>query len=198
MTARIVVLISGEGTNLQSLLDRGEELGGTITRVISDRPDVGGLKRADRANIATGIVAFENYPDRQTWQKALEDKVAAEEPDLVVLAGFMRILPTSFVSRWPVLNVHPSLLPAFPGAHAVEEALAWGVMVTGCTVHFVDEEVDHGPVVAQVAVVVRPGDTPETLHERIKKVEHRLLPDCVTLFCQGQITVEGRHVRISQ
>lgn len=195
---RIVVLISGSGTNLQALLDRGDALGGEIVLVASDRPGAGGLERAEAAGIKTAVVAPADFADRQAWCAALEDAVDGAAPDLVVLAGFMRILPASFVARWPVLNVHPSLLPAFPGAHAVEEALAWGAKLTGCTVHLVDEEVDHGPIVAQEAVPILPGDTPDVLHERIKAVEHRLLPDCVTLFCRGALHVDGRHVRIDK
>lgn len=193
---RLVVLVSGSGSNLQALLDRGPELGGEITLVVSDRADAGGLRRADDAGVKTAVVPPADFPGRGDWAAALEETVAAAEPALVVLAGFMRILPASFVTRWPVLNVHPSLLPAFPGGHAVEEALAWGAKLTGCTVHLVDEEVDHGPIVAQEAVAILPGDTPEELHERIKAVEHRLLPACVSLFCRGLVEVDGRHVRI--
>ena len=198
MTRRLVVLISGSGSNLQALLDRGEGLGGRIELVVSDRPGAGGLERAERAGVPTAVVSPKDHTDRDEWHQALHATVAAAEPDLVVLAGFMRILPASFVSAWPVLNVHPSLLPAFPGAHAVEEALDWGVRLTGCTVHFVDEQVDHGPIVAQEAVPVLPGDTPQSLHERIQAVEHRLLPDCVTLFCRDRVVVDGRHVRIDK
>lgn len=198
MARRLVVLISGSGSNLQALLDRGESLGGRVELVVSDRPGVAGLDRAANAGVPTAVVSPKDYTDREEWHRALRDTVAAAEPDLVVLAGFMRILPAAFVSAWPVLNVHPSLLPAFPGAHAVEEALDWGVRLTGCTVHFVDEQVDHGPIVAQESVPVLPDDTAESLHERIKVVEHRLLPDCVTLFCRDRIVVDGRHVRIDK
>nr|MBA2529152.1 phosphoribosylglycinamide formyltransferase [Euzebyales bacterium] len=134
--------------------------------------------------------------DRAAWEAELAATVAAAGPDLVVLAGFMRILPGAFVARWPTLNVHPSLLPAFPGAHAVREALAYGVKVTGATVHFVVEQVDAGPIVAQQGVAVAPDDTPDTLHARIQVVERRLLPDCVALFCADRLAVDGRHVRI--
>jgi len=196
--SRLVVLISGSGSNLQALLDRGPDLGGQIALVVSDRHDAYGLERAAAAGVPAAVVSPKDHADRPAWEAALGDAVAAAAPDLVVLAGFMRILPAAFVSRWPVLNVHPSLLPAFPGARAVEEALAWGVKLTGCTVHFVDEKVDNGPIVAQECIPVLPGDTPESLHERIKAVEHRLLPECVTLFCRGRIAVDGRHVRIDK
>jgi phosphoribosylglycinamide formyltransferase 1 len=194
--ARIAVLISGSGSNLQALLDH-PGLGGEVALVVSDRPAVGGLERAATADVPTAVVAFAEHPDRADWERSLTDTVAACEPDLVVLAGFMRILSAGFVNRWPVLNVHPSLLPAFPGAHAVEDALAWGAKVTGCTVHFVDEQVDHGPIVAQEAVPVLDDDDPQTLHARIQAVEHRLLPHCAHLFCQGRLRLEGRHVRIA-
>lgn len=195
MGKALVVLISGSGTNLQALLD-AHDLGGDVRLVASDRPEATGLERAERAGVPAAAVAPRDHPDRAAWETALEQTVADAAPDLVVLAGFMRILSPRFVGRWPLLNVHPSLLPAFPGAHAVEEALAWGVKRTGVTVHFVDEQVDHGPVVAQEAVVVEPDDTPETLHERLHAVEHRLLPEAVRLFCQDRLTLEGRHVRI--
>jgi phosphoribosylglycinamide formyltransferase-1 len=120
----------------------------------------------------------------------------AVAPDLVVLAGFMRILGADLVRRWALMNVHPSLLPAFPGAHAVADALAYGVKVSGCTVHLVDELVDHGPIIAQEAVEVQASDSVESLHERIQTVEHRLLPACVRLFCADRLVVEGRTVRI--
>jgi phosphoribosylglycinamide formyltransferase 1 len=191
---RIVVLASGAGSNLRALL--GAELGGDVVLVLSDRPGAGALRLAAEAEIPTAVVAPADLPDRPAWDEALADAVAAADPDLVVLAGFMRVLAAGFVRRFPTLNVHPSLLPAFPGAHAVADALAWGVKVTGCTVHFVDELVDHGPVVAQQAVPIEPGDTPDALHERIKAVEHRLLPACVALACADRLVVDGRLVKV--
>lgn len=191
---RIVVLASGAGSNLRALL--GADLGGEIVLVVSDRPGAGALALAAAAGVATRVVAAADLPDRAAWDAALTDAVAAAEPDLVVLAGFMRILSGGFVRRFPTLNVHPSLLPAFPGATAVADALAWGVKVTGCTVHFVDQLVDSGPVVAQQAVPVEPDDTPEVLHERIKAVEHTLLPACVALACADRLAVDGRHVKV--
>lgn len=193
--ARIVVLISGSGSNLQALVDAGE-LGGDLVLVVSDRPGAGGLARAARAGIPTATVALADHPDRQAWEQALIDAVAAAEPDLVVLAGFMKILTGAFVDRWPTVNVHPSLLPAFPGARAPEEAIAWGVKVSGVTVHYVDEKVDHGPIIAQEAVPLKDGDTSDTLHARMQAVEHRLLPEAVALICAGRVTIDGRHTRI--
>lgn len=192
---RVVVLASGSGTNLQALLD-ADLVPGEIVAVVSDTPAAGALDRARRAGLATGVARLRDHPDRVRWDAALGALVAGFAPDLVVLAGFMRVLAPDVVRRFRVLNVHPSLLPAFAGAHAVEEALAWGVKLTGCTVHFVDEEVDHGPIVAQEAVPVLPGDTRDTLHARIQAVEHRLLPRCVALACSDRLAVTGRHVEV--
>ena len=192
---RIVVLISGSGTNLQALIDT-DDLGGDIVLVAADRHGAGGLDRAAAVGIDTATVALSDHPDRDAWEVALAEAIAGAEPDLVVLAGFMRILTGRVVTRWPTVNVHPSLLPAFPGAHAPAEAVAWGVKVSGCTVHYVDEQVDHGPIIAQEAVPLDPTDDADTLHARIQAVEHRLLPEVVALICAGRVAVEGRHVRI--
>jgi phosphoribosylglycinamide formyltransferase-1 len=189
---RVVVLASGAGSNLRALL--AADLGAEVVLVVSDRADAGALRLAGEAGIGTAVVPLAG--DRAAWDARLIEAVAAARPDLVVLAGFMRVLGAEFVRRFPTLNVHPSLLPAFPGAHAVAEALAWGVRVSGATVHLVDELVDHGPVVAQEAVTVEPDDTVETLHVRIKAVEHRLLPACVALFCADRLAVDGRHVKV--
>lgn len=191
---RIVVLISGAGSNLSALLSR-DDLGGRIVSVVADRAGAGGLQSAADAGVATATVDSRDFTERGVWEAALANEVAAAEPDLVVLAGFMKILSPQFVRRWPLLNVHPSLLPAFPGAHAVQVALDYGVKVTGCTVHFVDEQVDHGPIVLQEAVSVRAGDDAGRLHGRIKTVEHRLLSEAVTLFCHDRLEVDGRQVR---
>jgi phosphoribosylglycinamide formyltransferase-1 len=195
MGKRLVVLASGTGSNAQALLDRGD-LGATVVALVADVADAGALQRAEAAGAEAVCVDRHAYDDRATWETALIDAVEQRTPDLVVLAGFMRILPGDFVRRWPILNVHPSLLPAFPGAHAVDDALAHGVKVTGVTVHFVVEEVDAGPIVAQAPVAVEEGDTPDTLHARMKAVEHQLLPDAVALFCADRLAVDGRTVRI--
>ena len=197
---RAVVLISGHGSNLQALMDAAADpaFGVGVVLVVSDRPDAYGLERARRAGVPTAVVAFDQYPERSAFDEALLKVVAAAEPDVVVLAGFMRILGPAFVRAfpWRIVNTHPSLLPAFRGAHAVRDALAYGVRVTGCTVHLVDEEVDHGPVLFQAAVPVEAGDTEESLHERVKREEHRLLPEAVRLVACGRVRVEGRHARI--
>lgn len=194
MGKRIVVLASGAGSNAQAVLDRSDF---SVAAVVCDVAGAGVLQRAEAAGVEAVCVDRGAYPDRATWEAALTAAVAERRADLVVLAGFMRILSGAFVSRWPILNVHPSLLPAFPGAHAVTDALEYGVKVTGVTVHFVVEEVDAGPIVVQEAIAVQPDDTPDTLHERIKAVEHRLLPDAIALFCADRLSVTGRQVRIT-
>jgi phosphoribosylglycinamide formyltransferase-1 len=191
--ARIVVLISGSGSNLQALLDAGD-LGGDVVLVVSDREGAGGLDRAAAAGISSAVVPLGDHPDRTAWEGALIEVVAAAAPDLVVLAGFMKILTGAFVGRWPTVNVHPSLLPAFAGAHAPADAIEWGVKVSGVTVHYVDEQVDHGPIIAQQAVVVEADDTADTLHARIQTVEHRLFPEAVRAICHGRVAVDGRRV----
>jgi len=192
------VLVSGSGTLLQALLDApSAELGAQILAVGSDRAGVMGLRRAEAADVPTFIVPVDDYPDRRAWDVALAEQVAAYVPDLVISAGFMRILGPSFLSRFShrVINTHPALLPSFPGAHAVRDALAYGVRVTGSTVHLVDEGVDTGPVLAQEAVRVEEGDDEESLHERIKVVERRLLVEVVGRLARSEWSVEGRKVR---
>jgi phosphoribosylglycinamide formyltransferase 1 len=197
---RVAVLLSGHGSNLQALLDAaaGPGSGLAVVLVAADRPDAYGLDRARRAGVDTAVVRPADHPDRPAFDLALRDRVAAVRPEVVCLAGFMRILGPGFIRAFPdrIVNTHPSLLPAFRGAHAVRDALAYGVKVTGCTVHLVDEEVDHGPVLFQAAVPVEPGDDEDRLHERIKREEHRLLPEAVRLLAQGRVRVEGRHARI--
>lgn len=200
--SRLAVLVSGSGTNLQALLDAiaaDADYGGDIVVVGSDRPDAGGLDRARRAGIPAVSAALADHPDRAAWEDALVAALQDHQPDAVVLAGFMRILSGAFLRHWPgrVINTHPSILPAFRGAHAVREALDWGVKVTGCTVHLVDEQVDHGPIVAQRPVEVREDDDEDSLHDRIKAVEHELLPACVKLLCQGRLHLDGRRVRVT-
>lgn len=198
---RVAVLVSGSGTNLQALLDAmtaDPAFGGLVAVVASDQPDCLGLKRAEAAGVPAVPVGFADHPDRETWEAALIAEIAAHRADLVVLAGFMRVLSPRFVRRWPgrIVNVHPSLLPAFPGAHGVRDALAHGVKVTGTTVHLVDEQVDHGPIIAQRAVPVLDDDDEGSLHERIKTVEHALLPAVVKLLCHDRVVVEGRRARL--
>jgi phosphoribosylglycinamide formyltransferase 1 len=198
---RIAVLVSGSGSNLQALLDHQAaqpEPAGEVVVVGSDRVDAGGLQRAHVAGIPTVVRPLARGDDRDVWEARLRADLAAYDVEVVVLAGFMRILSEAFLHGWPdaVVNVHPSLLPAFRGAHAVREALAEGVKLTGATVHLVDEKVDHGPIIAQQAVEVLPDDDEVSLHARIQVVEHELLPRCVELLCAGRLHVEGRSVRL--
>jgi phosphoribosylglycinamide formyltransferase-1 len=197
----VVVFVSGSGTLLQALLDdaaAGPEPAYRIVGVISDRPDAYGLERARAAGVPTAVVAPADFPDRPAWDEAVTRAGGVFKPDLVVLAGFMRILGRPFLRRFGdrTINTHPALLPAFPGAHAVREAIAHGVKVTGCTVIFVDEGIDSGPIVAQRAVDVSPEDDEESLHERIKVVERELLVDVVGRLTRSGWSVEERKVSI--
>ncbi|MEY3020304.1 MAG: hypothetical protein RLZZ272_1288 [Actinomycetota bacterium] len=199
--ARVAVLASGGGSNLAALVDAlasDPGLGGQVVVVATDRPDAGAIGVAAARGLPTLVHPFAAASDRPTWEASLVADLRTHAPDLVVLAGFLRVVSPSFLSAWPgrVLNIHPSLLPAFPGAHAVRDALAHGVRITGTTVHVVDEQVDHGPIVAQRCVEVRDGDTVDLLHARIRAEEHVLLPEVVAGFCRGELRVEdGRLVR---
>ncbi len=183
MGARLVVLASGSGTLLQALMDgcATGAVDASIVAVGSDVPSAVALERARTAGIPTFAVAVADFPDRAQWDAALLREVAGRDPDLVVSAGFMRILGPDFVRAFNgrIINTHPALLPSFPGAHGVRDALAHGVKVTGCTVHVVDDGVDSGPILAQRAVSVLPGDDEESLHERIKVAERELLVETV-------------------
>jgi phosphoribosylglycinamide formyltransferase 1 len=198
---RVVVLVSGDGSNLQALLDAAAEpaAGLAVVLVVSDRPDAYALQRARRAGVDTAVVRPADHPDRQAFDQALLDLVRRARPDVICLAGFMRILGPGFVRAFPerIVNTHPSLLPAFRGAHAVRDALAYGVRVSGCTVHLVDEEVDHGPVLFQAAVPVQDGDDEASLHGRIKAEEHRLLPLAVRLVAEGRVRTDGRRAVVA-
>jgi phosphoribosylglycinamide formyltransferase 1 len=193
---RIAVLISGSGTLLQALLDHAE--GFTVSAVLSDRADAAGLDRARAAGVPTGVVDFAEFPDRGNWNEALARAVDTFHPDIVVLAGFMRILGEPLLSRYQgrIINTHPALLPAFPGAHGVRDALAHGVKVTGCSVILVDAGTDSGPIIAQRAVEVLNDDDESTLHERIKVVERELLVDVVGRMARKGWSVDGRKVTL--
>ncbi len=193
----IAVLISGSGSNLQALIDHGRTGPGySIAVVISDRPGVRGLERAADAGIPTEVVAWSDHLDRPAFTDAVVETANQYGVDGLVLAGFMRILAPSAIAAFPnaILNVHPALLPAFPGAHAVPQAIEHGVILTGVTVHFVDEQVDHGPIIAQEPVPVFASDDEASLHARIQEVEHRLYPEVVGSFARGELDVQGRRV----
>lgn len=183
MPARLVLLASGSGTTVQAVLD-DPVLRPLVVAVGSERPDARVLDRAASAGVATFVVPFAEHPDRHEWNRALERAIAAHAPDLVVLAGFMRIVDGGIVRRFRVVNTHPALLPAFPGAHAIRDALAAGVDTTGVTVHWVDEGVDTGPVIAQVRVPVRPGDDEDALRARVQAAEKPFYVATLTSLCQ--------------
>lgn len=196
MPARLVVLASGEGTALQALLDAAADpaYGAEVVAVGTDRLGIRALERA--GTVPTFTLAVGDFPDRLAWDTAFAAELEKWAPDLVVCAGFMKVLGRPVLERFAgrIVNTHPALLPAFPGAHAVRDALAYGVKVTGTTVHFVDEGVDTGPVIAQEAVTVQPDDTEDSLHSRIKDVEHRLYVDAVGRLARRGWTVSGRTV----
>jgi phosphoribosylglycinamide formyltransferase 1 len=200
MDGRIVVLISGSGSNMDALAAACEsgEVPGSMVAVLADR-ECSGLALAHARGIPTKVVEMKSFPDRETWSDALRGEVLAHDPDLVVSAGFMRILSPVFVDEFDgrLINLHPALLPAFPGAHSVRDALAAGVTETGSTVHFVDREVDHGPIILQEPVPVEPDDTEESLHTRIKAVEHRMLPQACRLFLEGKVRLRDGEVAIN-
>ena len=179
----IGVLVSGAGTNLQALID--SEL--PVSAVASNKPGVRALARAERAGIPAAAFPLRSHPDRATRDQVMAEWLAENGVELVVCAGYMHLLTAGFLERFPAINVHPSLLPAFPGTTPIEDALAAGAAETGVTVHFVDEGVETGPPILQESVAIEPGDTPETLHGRIQAVEHRLLPAAVRLYLAGAL-----------
>ncbi|WP_199435176.1 phosphoribosylglycinamide formyltransferase [Qaidamihabitans albus] len=199
--AKLVVLASGSGTLLQALLDATDRAGypAAVVAVGMDREGIEAPVRAERAGLPHFTVRMSDHPDRAAWDKALTEAVAAHRPDLVVSAGFLKILGPRFLDRFPnrVINTHPALLPAFSGIRAVADALELGVKITGCTVHFVDAGVDTGPIIAQEAVTVWQDDDEASLHERIKAVERRLLVDVIAELGRAGCTVDGRKVSFS-
>lgn len=195
MPARLVVLVSGSGTNLAALLEACADpsYGASVVAVGADRAEIEGLTRAQRVGVPTFLRRVSDFPDRTAWDVALTEAVAAHRPDLVVSAGFMKILGPAFLARFPrVVNTHPALLPAFPGAHAVRDALDYGVRVTGATAHLVDAGVDTGPVLAQVAVPVLDDDDEARLHERIKVAERAMLVDVVRRMVAGDLILRRK------
>jgi phosphoribosylglycinamide formyltransferase-1 len=195
------VLVSGSGTNLQAILDRiaAGTLDCRIGLVISNRPAAPALERARRAGVATCVLEHRAYATREAYDEALVQALRRADVELVVLAGFDRLVTGVLLGAFPgrVMNIHPGLLPAFKGLHAQRQALAYGVRIAGATVHFVDEETDHGPIILQGAVVVAPDDTEDTLAQRILQVEHELYPAAIQLYAEGRLTIDGRRVRIA-
>jgi len=195
-----VVLVSGSGTNLQALLDACADpaYGAAVVAVGADREDIEGLRRAEKADVPTFVLRVKDFTERADWDRALTDAVAAYRPDLVVLAGFMKLVGPAFLERFGgrTVNTHPALSPMFPGMHGPRDALAYGVKVTGCTLFLVDAGVDTGPIVAQRWVEVDDDDDEATLHERIKQVERAMLVDAVGRMARGGWTVTDRKVRL--
>ena len=190
----VVVLISGRGSNMEALLDARLP----VSAVLSNRADAKGLAIATARGVATGVVEHQRFPTREAFEEALGREIDRFAPRLVALAGFMRILTPAFARRYAgrMLNIHPSLLPAFPGLHTHERALAAGAAKHGCTVHFVTAELDHGPVVIQAEVPVRPGDTAEALAARVLRQEHVVYPRAVRWFLDDRLVIEGDRVRV--
>ncbi|HEU4851656.1 MAG TPA: phosphoribosylglycinamide formyltransferase [Telluria sp.] len=198
----IVILISGRGSNMEALVRaaQAEQWPARIAAVIANKPDAGGLAFAARHGIATAVVANKDFPTREAFDAALQETIDSFQPDLVVLAGFMRILTPGFVEHYAgrMLNIHPSLLPKFPGLHTHQQAIDAGEAEHGATVHFVTAELDHGPVLGQVAVPVLPGDTPDTLAARVLVEEHKLYPRTVRQFVEGRVSIDNGVVRINE
>jgi len=198
----IGVLASGRGTNLQAIIEAIEEgkIEGRISIVISDNPDAYALKRARQHNIETRYINFKEFKNREDYDKEIIKALEEKKIDLVVLAGYMRIISPYFSKMYKnrIINIHPALLPSFPGLHAQRQAVEHGVKISGCTVHFVDEGVDSGPVILQKAVEVKDDDTEESLAERILKEEHQIYPRAIQLFSQGRLVIKGRKVFIEE
>ncbi len=196
----IGVLVSGTGSNLQAIIDAIEDgrVPAEIRVVISNRPGAGALERAARHGIASVVIEHGNFATRAEFDERVVETLRERGVELVCLAGFDRLISATFVNAFPgrILNVHPALLPAFPGLHAQRQALEYGVRITGCTVHVVDEKMDHGPIVIQAAVPVYSHDTVESVSQRILAEEHRIYPEAVCLFAEGRIRIDGRRIMI--
>jgi phosphoribosylglycinamide formyltransferase-1 len=194
---RIVILISGRGSNLQSILDA--RLDAQIAAVISNNPAARGIDIARSAGVDTAVIDHRAFPDRASFEAVLADKVDSYRPDLLVLAGFMRILTEGFIKRFKnrIMNIHPSLLPAFPGVATHRRALHEGVRIHGCTVHFVTPDLDHGPIVVQAAVPVLPGDDEDRLAARVLEQEHRIYPEAIRWYLDGSLKFDGNRVTVS-
>ena len=198
----IGILASGRGTNLQAIIEAVEEgrIEGEISIVVGDNPDAYALKRAKQHNIETQYIDFNKFKNRENYDKKIVEYLKEKKVDLVVLAGYMRILSPYFIRTYKnkIINIHPALLPSFPGLHTQRQAVEYGVKVSGCTVHFVDEGVDSGPIILQKTVEVKDNDTEESLAERILKEEHQIYPRAIQLFSEGRLIIKGRKVFIKK
>lgn len=200
MILPIGVLVSGSGTNLQAIINAiaRKELAAAIQIVMSNRADAYGLERARQHSIPTLVLPHRQFPTREAFETELVGSLQARGVELVVLAGFMRLLSPFFIRAFPhrIMNIHPALLPSFPGVHAQRQALERGVRIAGATVHFVDEEMDHGPIITQAAVPVYPEDTEESLSARILAQEHRIYPQAIQLYAEGRLSIQGNKVLV--
>ena len=198
----IGILVSGNGTNMQSIIEAIEagKIDGKICIVISDNPNAYALKRAKKYNIETRYINYKEFSNREEYDKKIVSLLKEKNCDLVVLAGYMKILTPYFINIYKnkIMNIHPALLPSFPGLHVQKKAIDYGVKISGCTVHFVDEGLDSGPIIIQRAVEVIGDDTEETLAKRILKEEHKIYPRAIQLFAQGRLTIKGRKVFIKE
>jgi phosphoribosylglycinamide formyltransferase-1 len=198
----IAVFVSGSGTNLQAIIDASQkgDLGATVALVVSDKEGAYALTRAKNASIETFVLNPKGFRSREEYDKEVMRALDKKHIELVVLAGFMRLVSDHFVGAYKnrIINIHPALLPSFKGTHGIRDAFVCGVKQTGVTVHFVDAELDHGPIILQEPVRVEEGDTLESLEEKIHKTEHRLYPEAIRLFAEGRLKIEGRKVKISR
>lgn len=196
----IAVLASGQGTNFQAIIDavNSEKIKANLSLLISDSPQAYAIERAKQAEIKFICIERKDFNSRQEFEAAIIQQLQEHNVDLIVLAGFMRILGDEIIKAYEnrIINIHPALLPSFKGAHGIKDAFDYGVKVTGVTVHFVDQEMDHGPIIAQEQVVIEENDTQESLEEKIHKVEHQIYSRCINLFVEGKLKIEGRKVKI--
>ena len=197
----IAVFASGRGTNFGAIIRAVKKgrIKANLALLVCDQTGAGAISRAKRAGVRVALVKREDFASKEDFEIKIAENLNENKIDLIVLAGFMRLLSADFVRRFKnkILNIHPALLPSFKGAHGLKDAFSYGVKVTGVTVHLVDEEMDHGPIILQRPVLVEEGDTPETLESKIHKLEHKLYPEAISLFVEGRIKIEGRKVRIS-
>ena len=200
ITKRIAVLASGRGSNFQAVIDAisAGKIPATCTALITDNPDAFAIERAQKAGIPFVVINYASFTSREAYERALLPAMQQQSADLFVLAGYMRILGSSIVQAFPgrIMNIHPALLPSFTGLHAQRQAVQYGVKVAGCTVHFVDENLDCGPIILQKCVPVREDDDEESLAERILFEEHKCYPEAIRFFCEDRLEITGRNVRI--
>lgn len=193
----VAIFVSGNGSNMQAIIDSNIEAA-NIAVVVCNKPNAYAIERAQNHNIQVEIIDHKQFDGRESFEKEIITRIEPYNVDLVVLAGFMRVLTSYFVNHFKnrIINLHPALLPSFPGMHSAKQALDYGVKVTGCTVHFVDDGVDTGPIILQSVVEIENDDTEETLLEKIHNEEHRIFPEAVRLFCEDRLKIEDRRVKI--